>query len=555
MARFEGFFRNLLRRSGVSIQKRSKGSISMLANPVYRSAKSQPRRGNTFVFLSAVILLALVVAIICGWLMLETVASYYAHRIYPNVYVLGLNLGRLTREEAAALLQDAARRTDMGVLILRDVPGDVAQAPARWSVPWSEAGLRLDVPATVEAALTIGHADDLRMRERVRVWLRRHDVAPVSTVDREVARATLEALAPSLYQPPTDATLRLEGEQVVAVPGQAGRELDVEMTLTRLLAVAEGRDTTALAAGNEVTLAFQEVPPRVTDVGGVQAQAQEMLARRILLSAYDVLTDETFSWELGRRDFVAWLQIDAAPDGPTIEVTPKSIQTTLSGLAAGLGQGRGLRLEEAAGQVLQVFQAGGGHVDLYLTHPQRDYVVQPGDTLSSIAATFGMTPWHIVAENPSIDPDWLNVGQQLLIPSQDVLTPYLPVPNKRVTVSIAEQRMRAYQDGELVFDWPVSTGMEDSPTHTGVFQMLNKEKDAYASLWDLWMPHFIAIYAAGPNFHNGFHGLPTLSSGRRLWEGLLGSPASYGCIILGLEEAETFYEWAEVGVVVVIEIE
>ena len=544
---------NLLRRSDVSNKKRSKGSISMLANPVYRSTKSQSGRKGRFVLLSAVILLAMIVAIVCGWLMLETVASYYAYRIYPNVYVLGLNLGRLTREEAVALLQDAARRTDMGVLILRDVPDDAAQTPVRWSIPWSEAGLRLDVPSTVEAALAIGHADDLRMRERVRVWLDRHDVAPVSTVDREVARATLETLAPSVYQPPVDATLRLEGDQVVAVPGQAGRALDVETTLARVITVAEGRDATALAAGNEVTLAFQEVPPRVTDVSGVQAQAQEMLARRVQLSAYDVLTDETFTWELGRRDIVAWLQIGTASDGPTVEVNPEAIHTALESLAAGLDAGRGLRLEEATRQVLEVFKAGGGHMDVYLTHPQRDYVVQPDDTLSGIAAEFGMTPWHIVAENPSIDPDWLNVGQQLVIPSQDVLTPYLPVPNKRVAVSIAEQRMRAYQDGELVFDWPVSTGMEDSPTHMGVFQMLDKEENAYASLWDLWMPHFIAIYAAGPDFYNGFHGLPVLSSGQRLWEGLLGSPASYGCIILGLKEAETFYEWAEVGVVVTIE--
>jgi lipoprotein-anchoring transpeptidase ErfK/SrfK len=63
----------------------------------------------------------------------------------------------------------------------------------------------------------------------------------------------------------------------------------------------------------------------------------------------------------------------------------------------------------------------------------------------------------------------------------------------------------------------------------------------------------MAVYAAGSDFYNGIHGLPTLSSGRRLWEGLLGSPASYGCIILGLEEAETLYEWAEIGVVVVVE--
>ncbi|MFN2136546.1 MAG: hypothetical protein ACK2UK_11365 [Candidatus Promineifilaceae bacterium] len=33
----------------------------------------------------------------------------------------------------------------------------------------------------------------------------------------------------------------------------------------------------------------------------------------------------------------------------------------------------------------------------------------------------------------------------------------------------------------------------------------------------------------------------------------MGHPASFGCIILGIPEAETLYNWVEVGVVVVIE--
>jgi lipoprotein-anchoring transpeptidase ErfK/SrfK len=278
-----------------------------------------------------------------------------------------------------------------------------------------------------------------------------------------------------------------------------------------------------------------------------------MLKRQVVLSAYDVLTDETFSWTLGRSDVVTWLRIEQTADGPTVQVDPAAVRTTLADLAAGLGQGRGWRLEEATAQVVSAFDNGGGSVSLYLTHPPRIYVVQPGDTISSIAAASGMPTWLILRANPAIDPNWLHVGQELTIPSQDLLTPYLPVPGKRITVSIAEQRMRAYENGTLIYDWPVSTGIADSPTSTGVFQILGKEENAYASLWDLWMPHFMAIYPAGPDFYNGFHGLPTLSNGRRLWEGLLGSPASYGCIILGLEEAETFYGWAEVGVVVVIE--
>ena len=94
---------------------------------------------------------------------------------------------------------------------------------------------------------------------------------------------------------------------------------------------------------------------------------------------------------------------------------------------------------------------------------------------------------------------------------------------------------------------------DGSPTYTGEFQILSKEHNAYAGQWDLWMPHFIAVYRAGGSIYNGIHGLPILSNGQRLWEGALGSPASYGCIILGVEEAETLFNWAEIGVPVTIE--
>jgi lipoprotein-anchoring transpeptidase ErfK/SrfK len=75
---------------------------------------------------------------------------------------------------------------------------------------------------------------------------------------------------------------------------------------------------------------------------------------------------------------------------------------------------------------------------------------------------------------------------------------------------------------------------------------------AYASQWDLEMPHFIGIYRAGGDTYNGIHALPILANGQRLWSGNLGSRASFGCIILGIEEAETLFSWAELGVPVII---
>ena len=44
------------------------------------------------------------------------------------------------------------------------------------------------------------------------------------------------------------------------------------------------------------------------------------------------------------------------------------------------------------------------------------YVVQPGDTLRSIAARFNVTMAALVAANNIADPNLLGVGQQLVIP-------------------------------------------------------------------------------------------------------------------------------------------
>jgi len=482
------------------------------------------------------------VLLVAGWVVLDVTLGPYEDKIYPNVYVGDIDLGGLTPEEAAKRLTEAADPYGANALILRD-------GERTWSVPWSEVGIRLDVDATVQEAFGVGRADQ-SWKTLMKVWAGRCEVAPVFIVDPGAARAMLERLAPEASVPPVDATLRLEGGQLIAVPGRPGRVLDVEATLGRLLeAVAH------LGANDGIALAFQPVPPRVPDASAAQAQAEQMVRNPLYLSAYDVLTDETFAWTLGREEMASWLRVEPTEDGSGLRVRAdrEAVRATLTRLAAEMGQGRGFRLDEAVAQVAEAFEAGGGAVQLYLTHPPRTYTVQPGDRLTTIAARFGMPPGLIAEANPGVDLNWLRVGQQLTIPSQDVLTPYIPVPGKRIVISIAEQRMRVYENGQLLYDWPVSTGIATSPTYTGVFQVLSKEENAYASQWDLWMPHFLAIYRAGGDVYNGIHALPILSNGRRLWEGALGSPASYGCIILGVEEAEMLYNWADIGVLVIIE--
>lgn len=56
------------------------------------------------------------------------------------------------------------------------------------------------------------------------------------------------------------------------------------------------------------------------------------------------------------------------------------------------------------------------------------YVVQPGDTLTSIADEFGTTVAELIAANGLTDPDNIQVGQQIIVPSLVNRTPVIAPP-------------------------------------------------------------------------------------------------------------------------------
>jgi len=121
----------------------------------------------------------------------------------------------------------------------------------------------------------------------------------------------------------------------------------------------------------------------------------------------------------------------------------------------------------------------------------------------------------------------------------------LAVGNKYILVDISDQHMYVYDGEELVNSFVASTGINNG-TRVGSFSVLDKIPNAYGATWDLWMPNWLGIYWSG-SLENGIHALPILSSGTQLWAGYLGTPISFGCVVLGVDESQWLYDWADVG--------
>ena len=181
------------------------------------------------------------------------------------------------------------------------------------------------------------------------------------------------------------------------------------------------------------------------------------------------------------------------------------------------------------------------------------YTVKPGQTLSQIARELGVSLAAIVDANGLANPDRIYTGMVLRTPDAQSETALIaPVTDTRFIASISKQRCWLYQAGKLTGDWRCSTGRKEAPTTPGSYRIQSRINPAYASRWDFRMPYWLGLYYAGST-ENGIHGLPyDPKTGKRTWEGLVGTPITYGCIMLDDANAKILFDIAYIGMPVVI---
>jgi LysM repeat protein len=184
------------------------------------------------------------------------------------------------------------------------------------------------------------------------------------------------------------------------------------------------------------------------------------------------------------------------------------------------------------------------------------YIVNSGDTLGTIAARYGISVAAIVKANGITTPNRIWVGMKLTIP--DASSPGSSSPSysgqaSKFVVSISQQHCWLYQGDAVIASWTCSTGRWGAPTVPGTYRIQSKFAKAYGSAWNIWMPYWLGIYWAGST-ENGIHGMPwSASSGAATWPGLVGTPITYGCIMLTDQHAKMLYDMAWIGMSVIVQ--
>ncbi len=135
----------------------------------------------------------------------------------------------------------------------------------------------------------------------------------------------------------------------------------------------------------------------------------------------------------------------------------------------------------------------------------------------------------VAAETPLSE---LKPGQFIWMPE---VVPQGPLV---MVISITEQRAYLYRNGVLIAVSTVSTGKKGKETPTGVFTILQKNKDHKSSLYnDAPMPFMQRLTWDGVALHAGK---------------LPGYPASHGCVRLPYDFAKVLFDTTDFGMTVVV---
>lgn len=188
----------------------------------------------------------------------------------------------------------------------------------------------------------------------------------------------------------------------------------------------------------------------------------------------------------------------------------------------------------------------------------KTYVVRRGDTLNAIAARLGVSASALAAANGISNPNRIYPGMKLKAPggsSSSGSSGGATAPKysgTRFVADISSQHCWLYHNSAVIGNWPCSTGRRGAGTMPGNFKVQSKIRNAYGSAWNFWMPYWLGIYWAGST-ENGIHGLPyNKATGRKTWAGMVGTPITFGCIMLDDANAKRLWDFAYIGMPVVI---
>jgi vancomycin resistance protein YoaR len=241
----------------------------------------------------------------------------YSDRVYEGTVLAGVDIGGMTREEVAVVLD--SRFDDFA-----ETPVVFSDGSNEYEVPVSELGISLNEEATIDRAMAYGRSGT--WWERSQAWSRGliegQELSPVLEVNDTAFRGSLEIIAPEVIYAPSDAHVVVSSNgEATLVDDVAGRSLHVGLTRDRVL------EQVADLEQAPVPLALVSVPAGVLDS---DIERGLPIAQRAVSSAITVTAEEG-KWGVSRSVLSTLVAVDETGQ---LQVNRSGVTSFVEGLAS-----------------------------------------------------------------------------------------------------------------------------------------------------------------------------------------------------------------------------
>lgn len=196
----------------------------------------------------------------------------YMGRIFPGVTMFGLDLGGLTTAEAAEKISAGVTYPLHGNIILQ-------YGERVWRANPAELGLFMNLQGSAENAYRLGRTGSLAQRLAEQIGaIYYHRGASLDLIqDQRIAYSYLKRIAAEINDPASEATISVQGTEVLVSDGHIGRQVDMTATLAAI------SDQLRTFQDGIVPIQVKEVKPLVLEAGSQAEQARAILSQPLTL--------------------------------------------------------------------------------------------------------------------------------------------------------------------------------------------------------------------------------------------------------------------------------
>ncbi len=222
----------------------------------------------------------------------------YDGLIYPGVSSFGVKLSGMNKQQAFAALSSRYTYGQNAVFTFRD-------GAKVWQMAARDLGVNFDASKTVDEAYKVGRGSDFisNLLSQGQTWVTGQAIQPVVVFDQSKAAGFLEKIATEINKPVQDATIVLNGTNVVTTASQVGRELDIPATVGLLRPVVLNMNT-----GAEINVIVKETAPTLKDSEAVAQQVRAAVSSpiQIYIDPAEITKDmkDSGPWQVS-PDFIA----------------------------------------------------------------------------------------------------------------------------------------------------------------------------------------------------------------------------------------------------------